>query len=96
VPPSPVAGVQAIKLPTSAVFEAQQASQVWLLDRASMTVKAQPVQVAGADGNDVVIAAGLKAGDTVVSTGAHVLSPGQKVRLYQAPASVATAVPGKP
>jgi membrane fusion protein, multidrug efflux system len=88
IPPSLAAGVQAIKLPTSAVFEAKQASHVWLLDRASMTVKAQPVQVAGADGNDVVIAAGLKAGDAVVATGTHVLSPGQKVRLYQAPASV--------
>jgi membrane fusion protein, multidrug efflux system len=95
VPPSPVAGIKAIKLPTSAVFEAQQASHVWLLDRTAMTVKAQPVQVAGADGNDIVIAAGLKAGDTVVATGTHVLSPGQKVRLYQAPASVATSLPSK-
>jgi membrane fusion protein, multidrug efflux system len=95
IPPSPVAGVQAIKLPTSAVFEAKQQSQVWLLDRASMTVKAQAVQVAGADGNEVVIAAGLKAGDTVVATGAHVLSPGQKVRLYQAPANVSGVAPSK-
>jgi membrane fusion protein, multidrug efflux system len=97
VPPSLVAGVQAIKLPTTAVFEFKQASHVWLLDKASMTVKAQPVQVAGADGNEVVIAAGLKAGDTVVATGTHVLSPGQKVRLYQASAiAIAASAPGKP
>jgi membrane fusion protein, multidrug efflux system len=88
VPPSLVAGVQAIKLPTSAVFESKQTSHVWLLDKASMTVKAQPVQVAGADGNEVVIAGGLKDGDTIVATGTHVLAPGQKVRLYQAPAAV--------
>jgi membrane fusion protein, multidrug efflux system len=86
-PPSLVAGVQAIKLPTTALFESKQASHVWLLDKATMTVKAQPVQVAGADGNEVVVAAGLKAGDTVVATGTHVLAPGQKVRLYQAPAA---------
>lgn len=87
VPPSLVAGVRAIKLPTTALFESKQASHVWLLDKATMTVKAQPVQVAGADGNEVVIAGGLKAGDTVVATGAHVLAPGQKVRLYEAPAA---------
>jgi membrane fusion protein, multidrug efflux system len=87
VPPSLVAGVQAIKLPTSAVFESKQSSHVWLLDKASMTLKAQPVQVAGADGNEVVIAGGLKDGDTVVATGTHVLASGQKVRLYQAPAA---------
>jgi hypothetical protein len=40
------------------------------------------VQVATADGNDVVIAAGLKPGQQIVSAGVHVLSPGQKVTVY--------------
>jgi membrane fusion protein, multidrug efflux system len=47
-----------------------------------MTVKQQPVRVAGAEGNDVVVAAGVAPGETVVVAGVHVLSPGQKVRLY--------------
>jgi multidrug efflux pump subunit AcrA (membrane-fusion protein) len=58
------------------------APAVWVLDKASMTVKQQPVRVAGAEGNEVVLAGGLNAGDTVVVAGVHVLSPGQKVRLY--------------
>jgi len=48
-----------------------------------MTVKSQPVQVATADGNDAVIGAGLLPGMTVVSAGVHVLSPGQKVSIWQ-------------
>ena len=62
-----------------------------------MTVRAQPVQVAGADGNEAVIAAGLQAGQVVVTAGVHVLNPGQKVKFYVDPgvpsASAAAAVP---
>lgn len=71
-----------IKLPLAAVFELKGAPAVWVLDRAGMSVKPQPVRVAGAEGNEVVIAAGVSPGETVVVAGVHVLSPGQKVRLY--------------
>ena len=71
-----------IKVPLAAVFEVQGAPAVWVVDRASMTVRPQPVKVAGAEGNDVVIAAGVSPGETLVVAGVHVLSPGQKVRLY--------------
>jgi hypothetical protein len=47
-----------------------------------MTVKQQVVRVAGAEGNDVVLAGGVEAGATIVVAGVHVLTPGQKVRLY--------------
>ena len=39
--------------------------------------------MATADGNDAVIASGLQPGMQVVSAGVHVLSPGQKVTIYQ-------------
>jgi RND family efflux transporter MFP subunit len=78
-----VTGMPVIKLPTSALWRDGQNSAVWLLDRASMTVKSQTVQIATADGNDAVIAAGLQPGMLVVSAGVHVLSPGQKVTIYQ-------------
>jgi membrane fusion protein, multidrug efflux system len=81
-PPSSMAGVQAIKLPTSALFQQGQASYVWVLDSASMTVKSTPVQIATADGNQAVIAAGLTPGMLVVSAGVHVLSPDQKVTIF--------------
>jgi membrane fusion protein, multidrug efflux system len=82
-PASSFAGVQVIKLPTSALFQLGQASHVWVLDPQSMTVKSTPVQVATADGNEAVIAGGLQTGALVVSAGVHVLSPGQKVTIYK-------------
>lgn len=78
-----VAGVT--KLPLSALREEQGRSAVWLVDRASMTVKSQDVQLAGADGNEAVIASGLAPGQVVVTAGVHVLSPGQKVKFYVEP-----------
>jgi len=83
------------KLPLSALREEQGKSTVWLVDRASMTVKSQPVTLAGADGNDAVISSGLAAGQVVVTAGVHVLNPGQKVKFYidpgVPPASAASA-----
>jgi RND family efflux transporter MFP subunit len=87
-------GTPVIKLPTSALRQDGLSSAVWVLDTASMTVKLQPIEIATADGNDVVVAAGLQPGMQVVSAGVHVLSPGQKVSVYKekkAPALVNTA-----
>jgi multidrug efflux system membrane fusion protein len=78
-----VQGMSVIKLPTSALRQEGKASAVWVLDKASMTLKSQTVQIATADGNEAVIAAGLQPGMVVVSAGVHVLSPGQKVTIYQ-------------
>jgi len=76
-------GVPVIKLPTTALRQEGQGSAVWVLDRSTMTVRSQPVQVAAADGNDVVIAGGLQPGTSIVAAGVHVLTPGQKVAIYQ-------------
>ena len=76
-------GLQVIKLPLSALFQSAQRSAVWVLQADSMTVKLQPIQVATADGNEVVVAAGLQTGMQVVTAGVHVLSEGQKVSVYQ-------------
>ncbi len=95
-PSSVYAGVQAIKLPTSALMQsAQGSSQVWLLDKASMTVNPVVVQVATADGNEAVIASGVKTGDLVVSAGVHVLAPGQKVTIFQEKGSPALLNPAQ-
>lgn len=74
-----------VKLPLSALKEAQGSSVVWVVDRTSMTVRPVPVQVAGADGNQAVITGGLAPGVIVVTAGVHVLNPGQKVKLYVDP-----------
>lgn len=92
-----VAGVT--KLPLSALKEEQGRSVVFVVDKASMTVKARPVVVAGADGNEAVIGAGLEPGLAVVTAGVHVLADGQKVKFYVdpgAPSASAAAANGTP
>lgn len=75
-----------IKLPTSALMRStdgdRSGTSVWVFDAAAGTVQPRPVVVAGADGNEMVIAAGLKPGDEVVAAGVHVLAPGQKVTRF--------------
>jgi RND family efflux transporter MFP subunit len=81
--PAPVA---VIKLPTTALWRNAQDTSVWVLDKSSMTLKPQVVQIAAADGNEVVVTSGLQPGMLVVSAGVHVLAAGEKVTLYQPPA----------
>lgn len=88
-------GLPVIKLPTTALRQEGKATAVWVVDKASMTVKPQIIQVATADGNDVVVASGLQAGMLVVSAGVHVLSPGQKVTFYQPSVALAGATPAQ-
>jgi membrane fusion protein, multidrug efflux system len=73
------------KLPLTAVTQQQGKTAVWLVDKTSMTVKMQPITVAGADGNSVVVAGGLAPGQVVVTAGVHVLTPGQKVKFFETP-----------
>jgi RND family efflux transporter MFP subunit len=76
-------GQMVLRLPTSALKQEGQSTVVWVLNPSTMTVATRPVQIATADGNDVVIAAGLTPGEQVVVAGVHVLSPNQKVSLYK-------------
>jgi RND family efflux transporter MFP subunit len=82
----------AIKLPLSALKQEQGQTVVWTVDKSSMTVSARPVQIAGTDGNEAVVGAGLAPGAIVVTAGVHVLTPGQKVKFFVEPgAASATA-----
>ncbi len=78
-------------LPLSAVRELQGRTVVWVVDPAQQVVHARPVVVGGAQGNQVLVASGLNAGDRVVTAGVHVLTEGQKVRLPVAGVPVAAA-----
>ena len=75
-----------VKLPTSALMrspaDAAANTSVWVFDAATSTVQPRPVVVAGADGNQMVIASGLQPGEEVVAAGVHVLQPGQKVTRF--------------
>ena len=73
-----------MRLPGTALRLEAGKTSVWVLDAATMTVRSQAVEVDTADGNDAVVRSGLQAGDEVVVSGVHVLTPGQKVTRYVA------------
>ncbi len=80
-----------MRLPLSAVTQSQGRTVAWLLDKSTLTVRPRTIEVAGADANSVVVAAGLDPGQVVVTAGVHVLTAGQKVRLYVEPAASPSA-----
>ena len=88
-------GPPVLKLPTSALQHDGEKAAVWVLEKATMTVRLQPIAIATADGNEVVVTQGLAPGMQVVSVGAHVLNPGQKVTIYQ-PKQAAAVAPAAP
>jgi RND family efflux transporter MFP subunit len=83
-----------IRLPLSALREGEGGgSAVWVLDPASMRVQAQAVQVAGADGNVVLVGSGIAPGAEVVTAGVHVLTEGQAVTRWSAPSTPSARAP---
>ena len=88
-----VAGL--FKLPLPAVFEQGGQSHVWVVDPAKSTVRAQPVAGVGAEGNLVLVGAGLANGLRVVTAGVHTLTTGQAVRLYAEPGPAMAPAQGR-
>ncbi len=87
-----IAGLpQLIHIPLTALVEREGKSGVWVFDRTAGAVSFRPVVPVGAVGNEQLISAGLSAGDLVVTAGAPLLHPAQKVRPLNA---LADATPG--
>lgn len=74
--------VQAVRVPTTALWQQGQRSAVWVFDAQAGAVRARPVELAGLEGEHAVVTQGLQPGDEVVVAGAHVLSEGQRVVRY--------------
>ena len=68
----------AITAPAAAVQRGPQGTFTYTVDN-NNTVKIQPIQIALTQGNTVVIASGLQAGDRVVTDGQEKLQAGSKV-----------------
>ena len=66
-----------IILPLSAIYQTDDAAQVWLVEDNKVSTK--KVEVTAFDNNNVQVR-GLKSGDTVVVAGVHKLREGQEVR----------------
>lgn len=68
-----------IKLPLTALFQDKSATSVWVIENGA--VRLAPIQIAGTSGNDILVAGGVAAGQTVVTAGVNLLKPGQKVKI---------------
>ena len=68
-----------IRLPLTALYDSKDVTSVWVVENG--VVRLLPVQVAGAVGNEIMIASGLSAGQSVVTAGVNLLREGQKVSL---------------
>jgi membrane fusion protein, multidrug efflux system len=67
------------KVPLTALYHDKNTTYVWLLENGA--VRLQTVVVGGSSGQDVLLAAGVKAGQTIVTAGVNLLKPGQKVKV---------------
>ena len=68
-----------MQVPLGAVLDDGRRTGVWALDRASSTVRFQPVRLVRVS-DDTAVLSGLGPGDPVVSLGAHLLQEGARVR----------------
>ncbi|MBI4989417.1 MAG: efflux RND transporter periplasmic adaptor subunit [Rhodocyclales bacterium] len=75
----------ALRLPLSAFFTRNDQPNVWVVDPATQTVSLRKVDTDGVVGNDMRVKGGLESGMLVVTAGANLLEPGQKVRLPEQP-----------
>lgn len=77
-----------VKVPTSAVMNKNNRTEVFVYDPKTETVKMRPVNVTTVNRDGTMqVDGGLKSGDKVVSTGVHHITDGQKVKLLQKPST---------
>ena len=84
---------EAIVVPNTALYTRDNSTRVWLVDRATETVKAVEIKTGESTNEGIAVLSGLKPGDLVVTAGANLLQLGQKVRLLDAPAGAVPATP---
>jgi RND family efflux transporter MFP subunit len=71
-----------LRAPLSALVQNKGASSVWVIENGA--VRLQTVRLGGVSGNDVVLASGVKPGQTIVTAGVNLLKNGQKVKILTA------------
>ncbi|WP_337266893.1 efflux RND transporter periplasmic adaptor subunit [Oryzifoliimicrobium ureilyticus] len=73
-----------MQVPWSALTSLAGRPAVWVLDSASSTVAAKPIEIASYQTDSVLVQSGLNKGDLVVSDGLKFLHEGQKVTYQEA------------
>jgi multidrug efflux system membrane fusion protein len=72
---------EVIRLPLSALTQANARPAVWVVDPQSSRVNLRPVEVGAYREDGVTVTAGLKPGEVVVTAGVHKLLAGETVRV---------------
>lgn len=72
-------------LPLTSIYHKDNQSLVWVVDGASSTVTTREVVLGPVQDNAVVVTQGLVVGETVVTAGVHMLTPGQQVNILNSP-----------
>jgi hypothetical protein len=70
------------EVPLGALYDDGRATGVWVLDRESSSVSFRAVQVRRLAEETAVIS-GVRPGERVVALGAHLLHPGDRVRIAE-------------
>ncbi|WP_432797942.1 efflux RND transporter periplasmic adaptor subunit [Poriferisphaera sp. WC338] len=71
-------------VPIAAVFKEKDQSYVWLVNPDNNEVSKQPVTVGKLSDQNAIITEGLSSGNTIVTSGASQLNPGQMIRPFNA------------
>jgi RND family efflux transporter MFP subunit len=79
-----------VSVPLGAITDRGSGPGVWVLAPGATAVSFRPVRVDKMEAEDALLSGGLKAGETVVALGAHLLSDGERVRVVTANQEVAT------
>lgn len=77
-----------ISVPLAAIVDNERTRQVWVVDPKTSRVAAREVKLGAAQNDSVIVLSGLTGGETVVSAGVHMLQPGQRVKIADAPSDV--------
>jgi membrane fusion protein, multidrug efflux system len=82
-----IGSAQAITIPLTAIATRDGQQKVWIVDNATQTVQPVTITTGAITGDAITVASGLTVGQRVVTAGANLLIPGQKVRVVEIPAA---------
>lgn len=74
-----------VRIPVTALFHQGEHPAVWVVRAADSTLELRPITVTRYEERDVLIGAGLTAGEQVVMQGVHAVSAGEKVTVVAPP-----------
>jgi RND family efflux transporter MFP subunit len=84
LPRTAAAGPGLLQVPIGAIIDRGKGPGVWVID-GNRRVVLRPVQLTRIEDDWALLGAGVAAGERVVAVGAHLLAPGQRVRIGSLP-----------